>query len=95
MDVDRLKELWEASSDKYAEAKKMGTTYQTMYNIIYKQRPFRTDLLERIAQYYQVPVGYFFDETDEAGQPENQKRIIYLEGQVQALMDALKALKTR
>lgn len=95
MDVDRLKELWEASSDKYAEAKKMGTTYQTMYNIIYKQRPFRTDLLERIAQYYQVPVGYFFDEADEAGQPESQKRIIHLEGQVQALMDALKELKTQ
>ena len=50
MNVGRLKALWESSTDKYGDAEKIGTTYQTMYNIIYKERPFKVDLLEKIAK---------------------------------------------
>lgn len=90
MDINRLKALWEQSNDKYGDAKKIGTTYMTMYNIINKQRPFRVDLLEKIAAFYHVPVGYFFDEADEAGTSEKDKRIAYLEGEVDALQGTLK-----
>ncbi|WP_231725328.1 hypothetical protein [Prevotella amnii] len=40
----------------------MGTTYQTLYNLIYKGSICKVDLLEKIAAFYRVPVGYFFDE---------------------------------
>lgn len=69
MDVLRLKELFEKSADRYAEAKAIGTTYQTMYNIIYKGSLCKVDLLQRIAKYYNKPIGYFFGE-------EEQKEIV-------------------
>jgi hypothetical protein len=62
MNIDKLKELFEKSDDKYADSQKIGTTYQTMYNIIYKGSICKVDLLQKIATFYHVPVGYFFDE---------------------------------
>lgn len=62
MNIEKLKVLFEKSPDKYGDAKKMNTTYQTMYNLIYKGSVCKVDLLERIAAFYSVPVGYFFDE---------------------------------
>lgn len=62
MNTGRLKELWDASTDKYGDARKMGTSYQSMYNIIFKGSVPKVDLLERIAKFYHKPVGYFFDE---------------------------------
>ena len=62
MNIEKLKDLFEKSSDKYGAAKEMGTTYQTLYNLIYKGSICKVDLLEKIASFYHVPVGYFFDE---------------------------------
>lgn len=62
MNIEKLKRLFEQSTDKYGDAKKMNTTYQTMYNLIYKGSICKVDLLERIAAFYNVPIGYFFDE---------------------------------
>lgn len=62
MNVEKLKELFEKSGDKYRDAKHIGTTYQTLYNLIYKGSNCKVDLLEKIAAFYKVPVGYFFDE---------------------------------
>lgn len=62
MNIDKLKKLFENSDDKYADSQKIGTTYQTMYNIIYKGSMCKVDLLQKIASFYKVPVGYFFDE---------------------------------
>jgi hypothetical protein len=62
MDAGKLKILFEKSKDKYADSKSIGTTYQTMYNIIYKGSVCKVDLLEKIAKFYKVPIGYFFDE---------------------------------
>lgn len=95
MNVERLKALWEKSTDKYGDAEEIGTTYQTMYNIIYKRRPFRVDLLEKIAKFYHVPVGYFFDETDAKGLPEKEKRIVFLEGKVKAMQETLRIFKDK
>lgn len=62
MNTEKLKVLFETSDDKYADSQKIGTTYQTMYNIIYKGSVCKVDLLQKIASFYKVPVGYFFDE---------------------------------
>lgn len=62
MNTGKLKVLFEKSNDKYADSQKIGTTYQTMYNIIYKGSVCKVDLLQKIASFYKVPVGYFFDE---------------------------------
>jgi len=64
MNIFKLKQLFEKSKDKYADSKAIGTTYQTMYNIIYKDSICKVDLLEKIAKFYKVPVGYFFDDED-------------------------------
>lgn len=90
MNVDRLKVLWEKSNDKYSDAERIGTTYQTMYNIIYKRRPFKVDLLEKIAKFYHVPIGYFFNETDAKGVADKDKRIAFLEGKVKAMQEVLR-----
>lgn len=62
MNIEKLKTLFEDSDDKYADSQRIGTTYQTMYNIIYKGSVCKVDLLQKIASFYKVPVGYFFDE---------------------------------
>lgn len=62
MNTDKLRALFEKSEDKYADAQKIGTTYQSMYNIIYKGSVCKVDLLQKIATFYKVPIGYFFDE---------------------------------
>ena len=62
MNIEKLRVLFEKSTDKYGDAKEMGTTYQTLYNLIYKGSICKVDLLEKIAAFYRVPVGYFFDE---------------------------------
>lgn len=62
MNIGKLRALFEKSTDKYGDAKEMGTTYQTLYNLIYKGSICKVDLLEKIAAFYRVPVGYFFDE---------------------------------
>jgi transcriptional regulator with XRE-family HTH domain len=70
MNTSKLKDLFEKSKDKYADSKAIGTTYQTMYNIIYKNSICKVDLLEKIAKFYKVPIGYFFDE-DKKTENEN------------------------
>lgn len=62
MNIEKLKSLFENSTDKYKVAKEIGTTYQSLYNLIYKGSICKVDLLEKIANYYNVPMGYFFDE---------------------------------
>lgn len=64
MNKEKLIKLYSACQDKYGAAEKMGTTYQTLYNIIYKDSDFKVSLLERIANYFKVPVGYFFNEAN-------------------------------
>ena len=66
-----------------------------MYNIIYKRRPFKVDLLEKIAKFYHVPIGYFFDETDAKGVAEEDRRIAFLEGKVKALQETLRFFRDK
>ena len=91
MNTNRLKELYESSTDKYGDARKMGTTYQAIMNIINGADP-RASTLERIAKFYDVPVGYFFDEAEADGRKPHEVVIAKLEGQIQGLKDAIKLL---
>ena len=91
MNTNRLKELYESSTDKYGDARKMGTTYQAIMNIINGADP-RASTLERIAKFYDVPVGYFFDEAEADGRKSHEVVIAKLEGQIQGLKDAIKLL---
>lgn len=74
MNIQKLKDLFEASDDKYADSQKIGTTYQTMYNIIYKGSLCKVDLLQKIANFYKLPVGYFFDDYDYYNKDESLSR---------------------
>ncbi|MGN0228979.1 MAG: hypothetical protein ACI4BH_04125 [Muribaculaceae bacterium] len=66
MNKERLRILYEGCTDKYAAAKEFGSTYQSMYNLLYKEgTTCKVDLLERIAAYFHVPVSHFFDDSQE------------------------------
>ena len=92
MNTEKLRKLFEASKDKYGDAKKMGTTYQNITNIISGRTDPKVSTLEGIARFYQVPVGYFFDEADADGLSSNNEEIIYLKGQIKAYQDTLDRL---
>lgn len=81
MNINKLKELFESSKDKYADSKNIGTTYQTMYNIIYKGSICKVDLIEKIASFYKVPVGYFFDEEHTDKPISNSTLVAIIESQ--------------
>lgn len=67
MNKEKLRILFEGCTDKYSAAKEFGSTYQSMYNLLYKEgTTCKVDLLERIATYFHVPVSYFFDEDGSA-----------------------------
>lgn len=91
MNKNKLIELFKKSKDKYGDAKMMGLTYQTIQNII-DGADLRVSTLEKIAAYYQVPVGYFFDEVESDGQLVKNAEIERLRIQVEAYKDALKLL---
>ncbi len=92
MNVNKLRRLFEVSTDKYGDAKKMGTTYQTITNIL-GGADFKVSTLERIAKFYNVPVGYFFDEAEASGKPMYEVEAANLKGQVKALKEAIAILK--
>lgn len=94
MNISKLRKLFEGSKDKYGDARKMGTTYQTIQNIIDGADP-RASTLERIAEFYHVPVGYFFDEAEADGRKSHEVEIAKLKGQVQGLKEAIKILKSK
>lgn len=97
MNIEKLQKLFEQSTDKYGDAKKMGTSYQSLYNIIYKGSVCKVDLLQKIANFYNVPVGYFFDEEE---LPSSKQTIdknlelenIKLKAQVDLLRDQVREL---
>lgn len=66
MNKEKLRILYEGCTDKYAAAKEFGSTYQSMYNLLYREgTTCKVDLLERIAAYFRVPVSHFFDDAQE------------------------------
>ncbi len=92
MNIDKLRDLFEASKDKYGDAKKMGTTYQNMMKLINKGGDMKVSTLEGIAKFYGVPVGYFFDEADADGRQSHELEIEHLKGQIKGMQDAIDRL---
>lgn len=96
MNIGKLKDLFEKSDDKYADSQKIGTTYQTMYNIIYKGSVCKVDLLQKIATFYHVPVGYFFDEDAQGTNDKLTKELDVARAEIEKLrkmIDELRANK--
>ena len=94
MNTNKLSKLFESSKDKYGDAKKMGATYQSITNIINGSDP-HVSTLERIAKFYNVPVGYFFDEAEADGRQSHEVEIANLKGQIEGLKEAIKILKEK
>ena len=92
MNTDKLRAIFESSTDKYGDAKKMGITYETMRHILAGQ-DFKVSTLEKIARFYNIPVGYLFDEAEANGLTVYQTEIEHLKGQIEGLKDALKIIK--
>ena len=87
MNIDKLRKLFETSTDKYGDARKMGTTYQNIQNIISGKSDPKVSTIEGIAKFYKVPVGYFFDEVTADGTSKQEKEIIKLRGQIKGMQD--------
>lgn len=91
MNTKKLSKLFEASTDKYGDARKMGTSYQTIQNIL-DGSDLKVSTLEGIAKFYNVPVGYFFDEAEADGRSAHEVEIAKLKGQIKGLKDAIREL---
>lgn len=94
MNIKKLQQLFEASTDKYGDARKMGTTYQNIMKIL-DGADVRVSTLEGIARFYNVPVGYFFDEAEADGRKTHEVEIASLKGQIKGLKEAIKLLGYR
>lgn len=92
MNIDRLKKLFESSTDKYGDAKKMGTSYQNLTKILKEGGDMKVSTLEGIAKFYNVPVGYFFDEAEADGRKAYELEIENLKGQIKGMQDAMDRL---
>lgn len=90
MNITKIKELFDRCPDKRKAASDMGTTYQNMYNLIYKGSVCKVDLIERIAHYFNKPVGYFFDE-DVNSTLQVGKDVSFYEKEIERLKNALQA----
>ena len=88
MNTKRLKQLFDTSTNKHADAKKIGVSYNSICSII-NGGDFKVSTLEMIARHYHVPVGYFFDEAEADGTDAHQLEIENLKGQIKGLQDAL------
>jgi hypothetical protein len=93
MNIGKLKDLFEKSDDKYADSQKIGTTYQTMYNIIYKGSVCKVDLLQKIATFYHVPVGYFFDEDAQGTNDKLTKELDVARAEIEKLRKTIDELR--
>ena len=91
MNTDKLRRLFEASTDKYGDARKMGISYQAIMNILNGSDP-KVSTIEKIAGFYGLPVGYFFDEASADGQSSHELEIADLKGQIKGYQDALDRL---
>lgn len=91
MNTEKLRQLFEASTDKYGDARKMGTCYQAIVNILNGSDP-KVSTIEKIARFYNVPVGYFFDEAEADGRQSHEVEIASLKGQIKGYQDALDRL---
>lgn len=92
MNIEKLKKLFESSTDKYGDAKKMGTTYQNLTKILKEGGDMKVSTLEGIARFYNVPVGYFFDEAEADGRQSHELEIENLKGQIKGMQDAMDRL---
>lgn len=92
MNIKKLQKLFEASTDKYGDAKKMGTTYQNIQNIISGKSDPKVSTIEGIAKFYGVPVGYFFDEATADGQSNHEVEIARLQGELKGMKEAIDQL---
>lgn len=92
MNTEKLRKLFDTAADKRTEAKKMGLTYMGIQNIINGSDP-HISTIERIAKYYNVPIGYFFDEAEADGRSAHEVEIANLKGQIKGLKEAIKILK--
>ena len=91
MNTDKLKTLFDASTDKYGDAEKIGISYEGLRKII-NGNDLKVSTLEKIAKYYNVPVGYFFDEADKKGRQSHEVEIARLKGQIKGMKDAIDRL---
>ena len=91
MNIDRLRKLFEKSNNRHDDARKIGVSYETMIKIL-AGRDLKVSTLEKIAKFYDVPVGYFFDEADADGWGVQQMQIENLKGQVKGMKEALDRL---
>lgn len=91
INTKKLSALFDQAADKRTVAKKMGLTYQAIQNIINGSDP-RISTIEAIAKYYNVPVGYFFDEAEADGRSAHEVEIANLKGQIKGLKDAIMEL---
>lgn len=93
MNIDKIRALFEASTDKYGDARKMGITYQSLTSFLKKGGDIKVSTLEGIAKFYKVPVGYFFDEAEADGSSRERKTIDKQKKEIERLKGQIKGMQ--
>jgi len=90
MNVEKIKKLYESLASKLDNFEKIGIKRQTFYDILTQKTQTKVDNLEKIAVYFNKPVGYFFDEPDAR---ELEKENIELRKDVEKLSEKIGDLR--
>jgi len=88
MDVEKLKKLYDNLPKKGDFSEKTGINYSYIKKIISGKNNPSVKTLEKIADYFQVPVSYFFDE-------EESSKCSYTDEQINATIAENKMLHER
>jgi len=67
MNVEKLRNLYENANKKSQIGDKIGISRTALFDIMNENVSPKVENLEKIAKYFNVPVGYFFDEETESG----------------------------
>lgn len=98
MNINKIRELFENSENKYTDAEKIGITYEAMRRIL-NGGDLKVSTLEKIAKFYEKPIGYFFDEPMQQKKRERQGakqlEIERLKGQLKGMREAIDRLGFR
>ena len=78
MNIEKIKKLFEKTDSIANLSKEIGINRSYCYEILNGKTNIGSDILERIAKYFDVPVGYFFDE-DKIIDESSKKKVLELE----------------
>ncbi len=91
LNTEKIKDLLDKGDKIAVTAKKIGVNRSYLYDIRNGKTNIGSDLLQKLADYFEVPVGYFFDE-ENLVDDNSKDKIMELEYEIRALRKEIEFL---